>query len=129
MLPLLAIGMLNAAIPFQMINWGQLHVTSGFAGISMAAVGLIVLPLAHVFIPGEKMTLRRFIGFAIGFASVVILIGDQAFVSTGSDLKWLGRLACFMTASCYACSAIDYRGALYQHYCRLTGRPTAFDGS
>jgi drug/metabolite transporter (DMT)-like permease len=88
---------------------GQLHVTPGFAGVSMAAVGLIILPLAHVFIPGKKMTLRRFVGFAIGFAVVLILIGEQAFVSTGSDLEWLGRLACFMAASCYACSAIITR--------------------
>ena len=69
-----------------MISWDQLHVTSGFAGVSLAAMDLIILPLAHVFIPGEKMTLRRFVGFAIGFAVVLILIGEQAFVSTDSDL-------------------------------------------
>ena len=63
-----------------MISWDQLHVTSGFAGVSMAAVGLIVLPIAHVFIPSVKMTLRHFVGFAIGFAGILILIEEQAFV-------------------------------------------------
>jgi drug/metabolite transporter (DMT)-like permease len=79
-IPLLAIGMLNATIPRQMISWGQLHFTSGFAGVSIAAVGFIVFQLAHVFIPGEKMTLRRFVGFAISFDGVAILNGDLAFV-------------------------------------------------
>ena len=59
--------MLSVAVPFMLLSWAQQFVTSGFTGVSMAAVALIVLPLAHVFVPGERMTLRRTIGFVIGF--------------------------------------------------------------
>jgi drug/metabolite transporter (DMT)-like permease len=41
----------------------------------MAALGLIILPLVHVFIPDEKMALRRFVGFVIGFIGVFIIRG------------------------------------------------------
>ncbi|MEK9978188.1 MAG: DMT family transporter, partial [Paracoccaceae bacterium] len=57
-LPLLMITLLNAAVPFTLISWGQQHVSSGFAGVSMAAVGLFVLPLAHVLVPGEKINAK-----------------------------------------------------------------------
>lgn len=105
----LAIGAFSTAIPFMLLAWGQQHVTAGFAGVSMASVALMVLPLAHFFVPGERMTLRRFIGFVIGFAGVCVLIGGQAFDTTGSDLEWAGRMACVAAASCYGISSVLMR--------------------
>ncbi|MEM7321200.1 MAG: DMT family transporter, partial [Pseudomonadota bacterium] len=107
---LVVTGVLSSALPFMLLSWGQQYVTSGFAGVSMAAVVLIVLPLAHFLTPGERMTPRRTIGFLIGFAGVVVLIGGQAFESTGSDLETMGRLACLGAASCYAVSSVMMRG-------------------
>lgn len=103
------VGALSSAVPFMLLSWGQQYVTSGFAGVSMAAVALIVLPLAHFLIPGERMTLRRTLGFIIGFIGVVILIGGQAFESSGAELEAFGRLACLGAASCYAVSSVQMR--------------------
>ena len=105
----LTIGAFSTAIPFMLLAWGQQFVTGGFAGVSMASVALIVLPLAHVFIPGERLTLRRAIGFTIGFIGVCVLIGAQAFDTTGADLEWAGRLACVGAASCYGISSVLMR--------------------
>lgn len=103
------IGAFSTAVPFTLLAWGQQYVTAGFAGVSMASVGLIVLPLAHVLVPGERMTLRRTLGFLIGFVGVAVLIGSQAFDTTGADLEWAGRLACVAAASCYGISSILVR--------------------
>jgi drug/metabolite transporter (DMT)-like permease len=92
-----------------LLSWGQQFVTSGFAGVSMASVPLIVLPLAHFFVPGERMSWRRFLGFIAGFAGVVILIGGQAFNSSGAALELPGRLACLGAAGCYAVSSVMMR--------------------
>jgi drug/metabolite transporter (DMT)-like permease len=108
-LEVLAIGGFSTGIPFMLLAWGQQHVTAGFAGVSMASVALIVLPLAHVFVPGERMTPRRAIGFVIGFIGVCVLIGGQAFDTTGSDLEWAGRVACVAAASCYGISSVLMR--------------------
>lgn len=102
-------GLLSTALPFMLLSWGQQYVTSGFAGVSMAAVVLLVLPLAHVFVPGERMTPRRVLGFLIGFAGVVVLIGGQAFDTTGARLEGWGRLACLSAACCYATSSVMMR--------------------
>ena len=103
------IGALSSAVPFSLLAWGQQYVTSGFAGVSMAAVALIILPLAHFFVPSEQLNLRKCIGFVIGFFGVVILIGAQAFESTGAVYETPGRLACLGAASCYAVGSILMR--------------------
>lgn len=103
------IGITSSALPFVLISWGQQYVTSGFTGVSMAAVALIVLPLAHFLVPGERMTLRRTAGFLIGFVGVCVLIGGQAFGSSGAALENWGRLACLGAGSCYAVSSIYLR--------------------
>lgn len=106
---LLTVGALSTAVPFMLLSWGQQYVTSGFAGVSMAAVALIVLPLAHFLVPGEHLTLRKALGFLLGFAGVVVLIGGQAFASTGAALETFGRLACVGAAACYALSSVLVR--------------------
>lgn len=106
---LIFVGALSSALPFMLLSWGQQYVTSGFAGVSMAAVALLVLPLAHFLVPGEQMTLRKSIGFVIGFVGVVVLIGAQAFESSGVGLEPFGRLACLGAAACYAISSVYMR--------------------
>ena len=106
---LIIVGGLSSAVPFMLLRWGQQFVTSGFAGVSMAAVALLVLPLAHFFVPGDRMTTRRLLGFLIGFVGVLILIGGQAFTSTGDRLETPGRIACLCAASCYAISSVVMR--------------------
>jgi drug/metabolite transporter (DMT)-like permease len=101
------IGVFSTAVPFMLLSWGQQTVTSGFAGISMATVAIMILPLAHLLVPGERMTLRKLAGFAIGFGGVVALIGPGAFVSTGLEGEVAGRLACLAAAACYAVSAVQ----------------------
>jgi drug/metabolite transporter (DMT)-like permease len=102
-------GFFSNALPFSLLSWGQTFVASGFAGVCMAVVPLFVLPLAHFLVPGERMTLRRTLGFFIGFLGVLTLIGLKAFVSAGSDFESLARMACLAAALCYAIGSIITR--------------------
>ncbi len=106
---LVVIGAMSSAVPFMLLSWGLQSVTSGFAGVSMAAVALMVLPLAHFMVPGERLNLRKGIGFVIGFGGVVLLIGGQAFETTGNMMEPFGRLACLGAAGCYALSSVQMR--------------------
>ena len=106
---IIIVGALSTALPFMALSWGQQFVTSGFAGVTMAAVALIVLPLAHVLIPGEQLTTRKILGFLIGFVGVVVLIGPDAFQSTGVRGEFLGQMACLFAAGCYAVSSVLLR--------------------
>ncbi len=103
------VSAMSSALPFMAINWGQQYVTSGFAGVSMAAVALIVLPMAHFLVPGERLSIRKTIGFVIGFGGVLVLIGPEAFRSSGADIEIFGQLACLSAAACYAISSVLMR--------------------
>ncbi|QBY01619.1 DMT family transporter [Rhodophyticola sp. CCM32] len=105
------IGILAVAMPFSLLSWGLSHVSSAFAGVAMGAVPLLVLPLVALFSPEEGIGPRRIMGVALGFAGLVLLVGDGAFDSTGRDAEWLGRLACVGAAGCYAIGSVLTRRA------------------
>ena len=98
-------------LPFSLLSWGQQYVASGFAGVTMAVVPLLVLPLAHVFVPSEQLNRRKVIGFALGFAGTLILIGPGAFMRAGGTLEDIARLACVAASLCYAIGSVTTRTA------------------
>ncbi|SLN21905.1 DMT family transporter [Pseudooctadecabacter jejudonensis] len=101
---LLVIGVLNTALPFALLSWGQQYVPSAFAGISMAALPLFVFPLAHLF-TDEKMSLRKSLGVTIGFCGAAVLIGPRAF-DFGEGSVALAQLACVAASLSYAVSSV-----------------------
>ncbi len=105
----LTMALFSNVFPFILLSWAQQSVASGFAGVCMAAVPLLILPLAHFLVPGERMSLRRLVGFVLGTVGVVVLIGPDAFTSTGKDLESLARLACLGAAGGYAIGSIATR--------------------
>ena len=102
-------ALFSTAIPFVLLAWGQQHVPSAFAGLSMAAVPLFVLPFAHFMVPGDALSLRKTVGFLMGFAGALVLLGPGIFAAGSGDLVALGRLACLAAAMCYAISSIATR--------------------
>lgn len=106
----LGFALFSNVIPFLLLSWAMMHVSSGFAGITMAAVPLMVLPLAHLMLPGEQMSALRLLGFLIGFAGVLVLIGfDAVQAALAGEDDGLARLACIAAAACYAIGSINTR--------------------
>ena len=102
---ILAVALFTNALPFTALGLALQHVPSAFAGVCMAAVPLLVLPLAHFLVPGETMSARKSAGFAIGFCGVVMLIGRL----TEGDSALPARLACIGASFCYAIGSISTR--------------------
>ncbi|WP_170765535.1 DMT family transporter [Ruegeria lacuscaerulensis] len=104
---IIVIGVLSTALPFVLLSWGQQYVPSAFAGLSMAAIPLMVLPLAHFF-SDEPMNARRFIGVSLGFSGALVLIGP-GLAQLGQGAEPLAQLACIGAALCYSCASIFTR--------------------
>lgn len=101
------IALVGNLLPFSLITWGQRSIDSGLAGILMAVMPLATLALAHLFVPGERLTPYRVGGFLLGFAGVVVLIGPEALLAIGGDHgSLLPMLAVLCGALCYGVSAI-----------------------
>lgn len=103
--PVIIIGVMSSALPFFLLSWGIQYVPSAFAGLSMAAIPLFVLPLAHFF-SDEPLSSRKFIGVCLGFIGAIVLIGKGAFEG---DTQTFARLACLAAALSYAISSINTR--------------------
>ena len=99
-------GVFATAAPFIALSWGQQYVTSAFAGISMASVALLILPLSYFFVASEKITASTILGIFCGFCGVFILLGPEVFMASNETKEAYGRLACLFATFCYAISAV-----------------------
>ena len=101
------IAFFGNALPFSLITWGQGYIDSGLAGILMAVMPLVVLGLAHYFVPGERMTIYRAGGFLIGFAGMVVLMGPDALSElSGGQGQLMPMLAVLGGAVSYAIAVV-----------------------
>lgn len=106
---MIAVGVSGNVLPFFLFPWAQRHIESGLAGIYMAFMPIWTVVLASLF-AYEPMTARRFSGFALGFAGVVILMGPDVFKGAlDSDLRAQGAL--LLATTLYAVSAVLARRA------------------
>ncbi len=97
-------GLLNNAIPFSLIVWGQTHIASGVASILNAATPLFTVILAHGLTSDERMTGGRLAGVLVGFAGVAVMIGPDALGDLGVHLA--AQLMCLAGALSYAFAGI-----------------------
>ncbi len=102
---LIAMALLGNALPFTAISWGQQFISSGIAGLMMAMVPLSTLFLAHFFIPGEAITVRKLIGFCGGFIGIIVLMAPQLTFTDNNYQLW-GMLAVLIAGLSYSASNI-----------------------
>lgn len=96
-------GIVGTAIPFQIITWGTSKIDSGLAGIMMAGVPLFTIVLAPFFLPDERLTTAKTLGFMAGFVGVAVLIGPTALATmAGSGVELLAQLAIVTGSLCFA---------------------------
>jgi drug/metabolite transporter (DMT)-like permease len=101
------LALIGHAAPFFLITWGTHFVASGISGLLMGAIPLLLVVLAHFFLPGEPLTLTKSAGFVLGFAGIVVLIGPESLFGVsleGDELK--GEAAILLGCLCYAIHAI-----------------------
>ncbi len=100
----LAMGLLNNALPYSLIAWGQIHVASGLAAILNATTPLFTLVVAHVGTRDERLSAARLVALAIGFAGVVVMVGADALDGVGAHT--LAQIAVLGAAGAYACAGV-----------------------
>jgi drug/metabolite transporter (DMT)-like permease len=95
----LVLGLLNAAIPFWLIAWGEQYIDSGLAAVVQASVPIFNALLVLRFLPHERLTRTRAAGLAIGIAGVAVVTGIHP---EGGTLAILGALAVVLSSLSYA---------------------------
>lgn len=67
-------GLVNTAVPFFLIAWGQQYVDSNIAAILNASAPLFTVLLAALAVRSERVGGVRLAGFVVGFAGVVLVV-------------------------------------------------------
>src|SRR3954451_17513627 len=74
---LVVVGLVNTAIPFWLLSWGETRIDSGLASIIQGAVPIFNALLAFAFFRESRVGGLRLVGLAIGFVGVALLVGAQ----------------------------------------------------
>ncbi len=101
---LFVMGLLNNAIPFSLIAWGQVRIDSGLASIFNATTPLFTLVVAHLCTQDERLTPLKSLGVLLGLVGVAVLIGPDLGEGAGGSL-W-GQLAVLGAACSYAFASV-----------------------
>ncbi|MSP87811.1 MAG: EamA/RhaT family transporter [Alphaproteobacteria bacterium] len=102
------VALVGTAGPLFLIAWGGARIDSAVSAIQLAITPLLVMMLAHISLPDEKMTASRALGVAFGFVGMALLIGPDAFAGFGAHV-W-GQLAVMLAALGFAVSSVVARG-------------------
>jgi drug/metabolite transporter (DMT)-like permease len=93
---LILVGLVNTALPFFLLSWGETRIDSGLAAIIQGAVPIFGAVVAFAFFPAQRVTGLRLAGLAVGFVGVALTVGAQP------EGQLLGALAVVGMAVCYA---------------------------
>jgi drug/metabolite transporter (DMT)-like permease len=97
------LGVVNGAIPFTLIAWGEKYIDSGVAAIANASMPIFVVLLAIRFKPSETVRGLRLAGFALGLVGVGVLAGVHP---EGGWWGVAGTLAVVVASVSYAVGAL-----------------------
>ncbi|RTE89114.1 EamA family transporter [Bradyrhizobium sp. LVM 105] len=99
-------GLLQSALPFTLISWGEMHIASGLAGVLNATPPMFVLAIA-VMTGRGRQTIggRKIVGVALGLAGVALTMGIDALSGIGTAAP-LAQMAVLGASLCYALAPI-----------------------
>jgi drug/metabolite transporter (DMT)-like permease len=93
---LVVVALVNIAVPFWLLSWGETRIDSGLASIIQGSVPIFNAVVAFGFFREVRVTGGRLVGVGMGFVGVALLVGAQP------GGKVLGALAVVGMALCYA---------------------------
>jgi len=104
------IGLMNGALPFSLISWGEQYIPSGWAALLQATLPIFTILLAHLLTQDDRLTWGKAVGVALGFCGVGLLMWPE--VRQGTSASVWGMLAVVGSSLCYALASIFARRRL-----------------
>ncbi|HET6381132.1 MAG TPA: EamA family transporter [candidate division Zixibacteria bacterium] len=111
LIPLAVIGLLNAAIPYALIPWGEQVVDSGTASVLNALTPIFSLLIAGLLLRAEPITVLRVAGVVLGFVGAALLAARELDLRS-HPVALLGAGAVALAALSYAVAASFARHSL-----------------
>ena len=103
-------GLLNNAIPFSLMAWGQLYIETGLTSIFNATTAIFGVVVAAMVFTDERLSWNRGLGVVIGFAGVVVAIGPANLMQF--DIRSMAQVAVLLGTLSYAFAGAWARSTL-----------------
>jgi drug/metabolite transporter (DMT)-like permease len=71
------VGLVLFAADYGLIYWGEQFLDSGMTSILFALLPIVTIGLAHLYVPGDRITARKLAGTVLAFVGIVALFGDR----------------------------------------------------
>jgi drug/metabolite transporter (DMT)-like permease len=107
------VGAVLYAADYGLIYWGEQFIESGLTAILFATLPLMTALLAHVYVPGERMTMRKLAGTVLAFAGVVALFADHLRIDVAKAWPMLAIVASAWCAAGAGVASKRYGGSLH----------------
>ncbi len=108
-------------IQLSLFYFGLSKTTASHATLIANALPFVVMLLAHFFIPGDRITLKKTLGLILGFLGVVVLLADSLTVS--GDIFY-GDMAVLMAIMVWGCNAVYAKRIIWDfHPIQITMYP------
>ena len=104
------IGLINGALPFSLISWGEQYIPSGWAALLQATTPIFTILLAHLLTRDDRLTWGKVLGVALGFCGVGQLMWPE--VRHGVSASAWSMLAIVGSSICYALASVFARRRL-----------------
>ena len=93
------VGVALFAADYGLIYWAQQYIDSGLTAILFATLPLVTLLLAHLYVPGERITPRRLTGTLVAVIGVVTLFAGRVRVDPVAAVPMLAVVAAGVCAA------------------------------
>jgi drug/metabolite transporter (DMT)-like permease len=110
--PLLVMGVLNCALPYTLLTWGETYISSGLAAILNACSPLWSALLGFVWVWAERLPPSRLVGVLVGFGGVVLVVSANLSGGEEGIMQFIAIGAVLMMALSYAVAGTYGRKAL-----------------
>lgn len=76
-----ATGVLSFSLNYGLVFWGEQYISSGLAALLQATLPAFGLVLAHIYLPGERITWVKIAGVILGVCGVGVVFSNQLAIS------------------------------------------------
>jgi drug/metabolite transporter (DMT)-like permease len=79
-------GVLSFSLNYGLVFWGEQYISSGLAAVLQSTLPAFGLVIAHIHLPGERMTWAKVVGVVLGIIGVAVVFSNQLAIAGGMAL-------------------------------------------
>ena len=107
------LGIVLFAGDYGLVYWAEQYIESGLTAVLFATLPLITIAFAHVYVPGDRITLRKLAGTGLAFLGVAALFGDHVRVDASKTWPMLAIVGAAVCAAAGAVASKRHGGGLH----------------